>query len=225
LGGSGPVISVLNTCDNQPATDAAFTPQVISLAAAPVAFKALPDGVHFVALQSNGTLDYITAAITGLPPATLTTAATNICSITVGTTVEHAMTVTHSAQTISLNSGNIHPLDFFTSADGTLIYVLASDLNSVVIYNFAIGSVAGGIQLASTPGGINPTPVTADMSADAGTLVVAGSDGYVHQLSTSIGGNDAIQNPFPNLANYANPFCTFTPVSGPCVLNLIAVKP
>jgi hypothetical protein len=44
-------------------------------------------------------------------------------------------------------------------------------------------------------------------------------------LSTSIGGNDAIQNALPNLANYSNPFCTFTPASGPCVLNLIAVKP
>lgn len=219
LAGGGPAFSVLNTCDNQPA----ITP--VSLSSTPIAFKALPDGVHFVALESNGTVDYITAAISSVPAATLTSPATYLCSETVNQTLQHSMTVTHSIKNINLNLGNSRPLDFFVSADGTLLYVLSSDLNSIIVYDFALGSVTGGIQLISTAGGINPTPVTAQMTADAGTIVVAASDGYIHQVSTAIGGSDVIQNQFSNLPNYSNPFCTYSPASGPCTLDLIAVKP
>ena len=118
---------------------------------------------------------------------------------------------------------NSRPLDFFVSSDGTLLYVLSSDLNSIIVYNFALGSVTGGIQLVSTAGGINPTPVAAQMTADAGALIVAGSDGYIHQISTANGGTDIVQTQFSNLPNYSNPFCSYSPSSGPCQLDLIAV--
>ena len=215
LGGGGPAVSVYDTCDNQLFTDTITGKQFIPLAAAPVAFRALPDGIHFVALESNGTIEYITATITGIPAATPTQHATSLCSMTVG----------HTVKTIDLNQGNIHPVNFFVSADGTLLYVLASDLNSIVVYNFATGSVTGGIQLASTPGGVNPTAIAADMTTDASTIVVAGSDGYLHQVSTAVNGSDMIQSPFPNLTNGLNPFCTITPTQGPCVLDFVAVRP
>jgi len=215
LGGGAPAVSVYDTCDNQLFTDTITGKQFIPLAAPPVAFRALPDGIHFVALENNGTIEYITATITGIPAATPTQHAASLCSMTVG----------HTVQTINLNQGNIHPVNFFVSADGTLLYVLASDLNSIVVYNFASASVTGGIQLASTPGGINPTAIAADMTSDASTIIIAGSDGYLHQVSTSIGGSDMIQSPFPNLTNGLNPFCTITPTQGPCVLDFVAAKP
>jgi hypothetical protein len=208
LGGAGPAVSVFNTCDNSKISGQADIP----LTSAPVAFKALPDGVHFVILEGDGTLQYITASITGIPVATLTQAATSICP----------MTVSHTVQTINLNQGLIHPVDFFASADGTLLYVLASDRGSILIYNFALGTVTGGIQLV---GSGTVTPVTAEMSADATTIMVAGSDGLLHQVSTGLGGSDMFQLEFPNLANFLNPFCTFTPAQGPCTLDSVVVKP
>jgi len=209
LGGGGPAFTVYNTCDNQVFTDTVTGTHDIPLTAPPIAFKGLPDGVHFIALETGGNIDYITAAITGIPAATLTNPATTLCPMTVG----------HHVRTINLGQGSIHPLNFFVSPDGTLLYVLASDRSSVLVYNFETSAVTG-IELAG-----NATPVSVDMSADGGSILLAGSDGQVHQVSTALGGSDQIQVPFPNLPNYLNPFCTFSPALGPCTLDVIAVKP
>jgi hypothetical protein len=211
LNGGGPAFTVYNTCNNQVSTSPApnLTPQVIPLTAPPVAFKALPDGVHFIALEEGGNIDYISAVITGIPAATLTAPSDALCPMTVG----------HTVQTINLGQGSIHPMDIFPSPDVTMLYVLASDRSSVLVYNFPTGAVTG-IELVG-----NATPVSVGMSVDGGTILVAGSDGLLHQISTTSGGTDEAQISFPNLANYLNPFCTFTPASGACTLDFIAVKP
>src|SRR4029077_10393807 len=71
-GGGGPAFTVYNMCDNSITTDASAppNPQSVPLSPPPVAFKALPDGLHFIALETNGTFDYITATVTGIPAAT-----------------------------------------------------------------------------------------------------------------------------------------------------------
>jgi len=215
LGGGGPAVSVYNTCDNQPFTDTATTLHDIPLAASPIAFKALPDGLHLLALESNGTIEYITASIIRIPVPTLTeppTPATSICPMSVGHT---------KLPPISLGQGTIQPINFFVSADATLLYVVASDRSSILVYDFSTTAVTG-IQLV---GSGNPTPVSADMTADASTILVAATDGMVHELSTAPGGSDLVQLAFPNLANFLNPFCTFTPASGPCTLGFVAAKP
>jgi len=204
LGGGGPAFTVYNTCNNQISTNPS-----IPLTAPPVAFQALPDGVHFVALEESGNIDYISAAITGIPAATLTAPSNILCPTT----------VSHTIQTINLGQGSIHPINLFPSPDGTLFYVLASDRSSVLVYNFSTSAVTG-IELAG-----NATPVSVGISVDGGTILVAGSDGLLHQISTGAGGSDQAQTPFPNLPNYLNPFCTFTPAAGACTLNLIAVRP
>jgi hypothetical protein len=217
VGGGGPALTVYNTCDNQISTSPppGLTQQVIPLSATPIAFRTLPDGLHFVSLGTGGNIDYITATITGIPPATLTTPSNSLCP----------MTVDHTGQTINLEQGNINPINFFTSADGTLLYVAASDRNSILIYDLATGSPAGGIQLAPTAGAVNPTPISAEMTADASTILVAASDGYVHQVTTALGGSDQIQTSFPDVPNFPNPFCSMNPSSGSCTLDFIAVKP
>jgi hypothetical protein len=212
VGGAGPAVTVYNNCVHD-VTSPQLIADTFALTATPISFKALPDGLHFIALETNGTFDYITASITGIPAATPTAPATSLCP----------MTVTHNnpqspIKNISLNQGALHPLDFFTSADGTLLYVLASDRASVLVYNFATGGVTG-IELTG-----NATPLSGAMTPDAGTIVIGGSDGMVHEVSTALGGTDA--NPptsFPNLPNYLNPFCTYAPVQ--CTLNLMASKP
>ena len=203
----GPAFTVYNNCVHD-----VSSPQLIAdtvpLTTTPVAFKALPDGIHFIALESNGTFDYITAAITGIPAATPTQPASTLCP----------MTVVHTKTNISLNQGALHPLDLFASADGTLVYVLASDRSSVLVYNFATGATTG-IELTG-----NATPLSGAMAPDAGTIVIDGSDGMVHEVSTALGGSDMVPPlSFPNLPNYLNPFCTYAPAQ--CTLNLMASKP
>jgi hypothetical protein len=211
-GGGGPAVTVFNTCDNQISTSATLQDQIIPLAASPIAFRALPDGLHFVALESDGTIEYITATITGIPPATPSQPATSVCPMF----VSHA-----TPQKIDLGQGTFQPLNFFVSADSTLLYVLSSARNSILVYDFTDHAVTG-IQLL---GPTNPTPVTADMTVDDSTILVAGSDGALHEVSTALGGADLLQLPFPDLANFQNSFCTFTPASGPCVFDFVAAKP
>jgi hypothetical protein len=219
LAGGGPAVSVYNVCNNQPSTGPgpAFIPQTIALSAPPIAFKVLPDGVHFIALESNGTFDYITANISGVTPATQLQWATELCP----------QTVTHSVQNYSLDQGvgSFTPIDFFTSADGSLLYVLASDRSSILVYNFGLTQTTGGIQLVSGTNGVAVTPLADSMSVDAGTIVVAGSDGLIHEVTTANGGFDSLRVSFPDLPNYLNPFCTFTPAQGPCTLDFVAVRP
>ena len=218
LGGVGPAVSVYNACNNGVFTDTITGKNYIPLSAPPIVFQALPDGVHFIALESGGNIDYITATMTGIPPATLAQPATSVCPTEFGY---------HTVQTINLGQGNIHPINFFVSADGTLLYIVASDRNSLLVYTIT-PLKTGGVQL--TPeGGIalagNATPVMADMTVDGGTILVAGSDGMLHVLSTALGGSDQIQISFPNLPDVLNPFCTINPTSGPCVLDFITTKP
>jgi len=200
LGGGNPAVSVLNTCNNQFAPGAGFP-----LAAPPVSFKVLPDGLHLVALESNGNIEYITASITGIPPATLTDPANSLCP----------MTVSHTVQPINLGQGSIHPINLFSSADGSLLYVVASDRNSILVYDFNSGP-GGGIQLAN-----NATPVAADITADSSFILVAGSDSLLHRVSTGAGGIDQTSIQFPNLPNVLNPFCT----NAPCTLDFVLARP
>jgi hypothetical protein len=211
LGGGSPAVTVLNTCNNLPATSPRplLTPQVIALSATPISFRALPDGIHFIALESGGAFDYITATVTPIPAATISTPGESLCP----------MFVSHAVQTFNLGQGQIQPLNFFLSPDASLMYVVASGRADVLVYDFATGSTTG-IPLAN-----NALPVQAGMSADAGTIVVAGSDGYLHVVTTTLGGSDILDIPFPNLPDYYNPYCTFTPASGPCSFNLMAVRP
>ena len=157
LGGVGPAVSVYNNCDNNLATDPSAVQQIIPLPAAPIVFKALQDGVHYVALEGSGNIDYITATVTGITPATLAKPASSICPMFVG----------HSVQPISLQQGPIHPINIFESADGSQLYIVATDSAGILDYNFSTGAVTG-ILLRG-----NATPLTADMSVDASTILVA----------------------------------------------------
>jgi hypothetical protein len=224
VSGGGPGFSVYNTCQVTPgiAISAPATlsgppnllPQSFPLSATPISFKPLPDGTHFVVLETGGSIDYITATMVGQPPATVPTALNSYDTFALC-----PMYVNDSVTPIDLNQGNISPLDFFTSPDESLLYVVAADRATVLVYNFGTGATTG-ISLAN-----NALPVQVGMSADGGTIVIAGNDGYLHDVSTAVGGTDLLQAPFPNLPDYLNPFCTFTPNQVPCTLNLIAVKP
>ena len=122
-------------------------------------------------------------------------------------------------QRIELNQGTITPTNFFVSADGTLIYLVASDRSSIFIYDFSASAWTGGIPLLN-----NIIPVSSVVSLDAGTIMIAGSDGLLHQVTTGLNGFDYIPFQFPDLPDYLNPFCNFTPAAGPCTFNLLVEK-
>jgi hypothetical protein len=158
----------------------------------------IPDGIHILILDSTG-FDVLTSNISG-----------NGCPQ--GLTFK-------PAQRIELNQGTLQPLNFFASADASLLYVASAGDSSILVYSFGTGGVTG-IELQG-----NATPVSADMSVDAGTIVVAGSDGMLHVITTGLGGNDQVPLAFPNLPNYLNPFCSYTPAQGACTLNLVVARP
>lgn len=170
----------------------------------------IPDGIHVLVLDSTG-FDIITSTISAPPTGSL-------CPQQLAFT---DYTKQPNIQRIELGQGTLNPVNFFASPDGTQLYIVNANSSSIVIYSFISGSVIGGIELA---GGV--TPLSADMSVDGGTIAVAGSDGMLHEVSTSIGGSDLVQLSFPNLPNFFNGFCSAVPASGtPCILNSVLVRP
>jgi hypothetical protein len=170
----------------------------------------IPDGVHVLILDSTG-FDIVTSQI--LPPATPSTLCPQGIRFVSGDPLR-------AVQRIELGQGTLQPVNFFYSADDTQLYVVSSSSSTIFVYSFITGSVIGGIELQN-----NATPIAADMSVDAGTIVVAGSDGMLHEVSTALGGSDSIPISFPNIPNGLNPFCSFTPLAGPCTLNVVQARP
>jgi hypothetical protein len=226
--GNSANLTAFANCNNQVATNnpvppAIPTPAIVSLPANPILMRVLPgvhiggrdsqgytipDGTHILVLDSTG-FDILTSTLSPPSPGTL-------CPQGL-TFVSGAPTL---VQRIELGQGAIQPINFFSSADGTQLYVLAAGNAGVLIYDFSIGSVTSAIQLVG-----NATPLSADISIDAATIVIAGSDDMLHEVSTALGGRDLVQLPFPNLPNYLNAFCTFAPNQVPCTFNLLAVQP
>jgi len=220
--GSSPNLTAFANCMN-PATS--FQPaDTIPLPADPLLMKVLPayhidgndssgnpipDGIHILILDSTG-FDVITAAVS--PPATT--------DVLCPQQIQLGLPTAHTLQRIDLGQGTLQPLNFFYSADDTQLYIVSSTTSSIIIYSFVNNAVTGGIQLQN-----NAIPITADMSSDAGTIVIAATDGLLHEVSTALGGSDSIPISFPNAPNALNPFCSIDPNGVPCTLNVAQVKP
>ena len=214
VGGGSANLTAVSTCNNQIVAS-------LNLPANPILMKVLPnahidgkdssgnlipDGIHVLLLDSTG-FDLVTADVSA--PASGT-----ICP------QGFSFDAMHPLERIELGQGAIQPINFFAASDASQLYIVSAGSASILIYNFGAGAVIGGIELLG-----NALPVSADMAVDGGTIVVAGSDGMVHEVSTALGGADVLQVSFPNLPDYLNPFCTFTPSSGPCTLTTALVKP
>jgi len=216
--GSPANLTAFNTCNNQVSTAAVPLPAnplfmkilpVVHLEGRDSYGNTIPDGTHVFVLDATG-FDIITSTTS---PAVAGTICPQILTFVSGDP-------NRLAQRIELGQGPIQPIDFFASADGSQLYVITAGHASILIYNFAAGAVTSGIELIG-----NATPVSADMSVDAGTILIAGSDGLLHEVSTGLGGSDQVQLAFPNLPDYLNPFCALTATPNACTLDLIAARP
>lgn len=197
---SGSSLAIYNTCNNAPSTNSTSVVQTISLPSQPSFVKVLPDGIHIIALDNTG-LDYITTTITAA-------ASQSLCP----------QFISASSQPIPLGQGTFNPINFFVSPDGTLAFIVASDRSSVLVYDFNTNSVSG-ISLAN-----NASPVSADITVDGTLLYVAGSDGMLHEVSTTSAA-DLLPISFTIPSRFSTPFCSLDPTSGPCKLDVVAVKP
>ncbi len=218
--------TAFNTCDDQVSASPAplSVPAVLALPHDPLLMQVLPgvhiegrdsygfsipDGTHVLVLDATG-FDIVTAVTTAANKGT-------ICPQTLAFVSNDPQ---HPAQRVELGQGTLQPVNFFVSADASQVYIAAAANASILVYDFGAGAVTSGILLTG-----NATPISAQMSVDTGTIVVAGTDGMVHVVSTSLGGSDQLQITFPDLPNYLNPFCTATPTQGQCALSLMAVRP
>ena len=214
-GSSTSTISVRNTCDNQPSTDASNVPPVINLPVQPLLLKALPPGNFPLPGLNPLGLDVLMA----LDNTSLHIITTNAKQAASNALCPQTITAT-ILPPINLGQGTFHPLNFFLSPDETQVYIVASDFSGVLVYNLSTKSTSA-IQLAG-PG--NPLPISADMTPDGGFIYIAASDGLLHAVSI-FPAVDLAQIAFPPLPNSTNPFC-FNAVSTPnCVLDLAVIQP
>jgi hypothetical protein len=115
---------------------------------------------------------------------------------------------------INIGKGSFQPIDFFLSPDATRAYIVTTD-QGVLVYDFNTTGVSG-IQLVN-----NATPVAAGMTVDGSMIFVAGSDGLLHNINTSLG-IDRFDTSFSPLTNSSNSFC-YTGTN--CALNMVVVRP
>jgi hypothetical protein len=213
-------ITIRNTCDNSP-----VTLPITGLPSAPTFLKMVPpgnaplaniipgfqptllDNVDVFFGVDNAGIDIVaTTATASFTP-------TSLCPIQ-SIALVTGTPANPNPKYINLQRGTFHPLSVFVSPDGTQVYVVTSD-QGILIYSFSAQSVSA-IQLSG-----GAAPVSADITADGKFLYVAGTDGILHQLDTTLG-LDIMEIPFLQLPNSSNNFC-YQSIS--CSLNVVAIKP
>jgi hypothetical protein len=224
--GNSANLTAFNNCNDQVSAvpGPVPVPAVVNLPANPLLMQVLP-GVHIEGTDSYGFqipdgTHVLVLDATGFDVVTAITSAAQTGTICPQTLTFVSNDPKHPAQRIELGQGTLQPVNFFVTADASQIYIAAASNASLLVYNFGAGAVTSGIELAG-----NATPIAAQMSVDTGTIVVAGSDGMLHIVTTGLGGSDEFQLVFPSLPNYLNSFCTATPTEGPCALSLLAIRP
>ncbi len=196
-GSAPPGITIRRTCDSAIASDRNGNQQVLATPAAPSFLKALPDGLHVLALDSPG-VDILSvlhdpatkkplintdgcAPVTGPPPA--------------------APWISVGVSSVNLSQGSFIPTQLIISSDGTTAYLLTSNRGGVIVFDI-LSQTTSSIPLAG-----NVLPVQATLTADGNTLYVAASDDAVHVLDT-ITGNDVQQLPIPtDVTNLQSGLC------------------
>jgi len=219
-GGSSPSnLAIYRTCDNSPVSLSAGTipgpPLFLKMVPAgnvPMGNPLIPilatQGLDFFFGVDNTGIDIIATnlPLNSIPPTTL-------CPqpIVLASTPPPQTNPIH----INIGQGTFHPINFFLSPDSTLAYIVTTD-QGVLVYDFNTNSVSTKIGLIN-----DATPIAADITVDGSLIYVAGSDGLLHQLNTSLA-VDETQISFLPLPNSSSSFC-FTGSS--CALNVLAVKP
>ncbi len=207
-------VTVFDTCNNLIAKDTLNAPQILSTPGAPQFIRALPDGMHFIALNGpNATgLELITTSTagSGCPPLPLPSVLPPLLPLTSNNTV---------SPFIDLNQGPIAATQFLLSTDGSVAYVIPQNFSSVFSYNVLTGGRTGIALVGAQP------PTTGGLTSDGAALYVGSTDGLLHVLNTSTLIDQ--QQIILTSGTTSTPInmCSISSVTQPCNPDFVLVKP
>jgi len=187
-GGDPAGVTVKRTCDNGQA-------DTVPVPAIPTFLKTLPDATGIMAIlpPEIGEI-HVAASPTGCNP-----------------------TVTDSLTTFNLGRGNFTASQLIVSPDGTAVYVVSPDFNSILVFNVS-AQTSSAIPLSGTG-----HPLSASLTSDGTQLFVGSSDGTVHLLQITTGSDvEQISFPPPGICQTSSGQ-TFPGIT--CNPDLVAVKP
>ena len=197
-GGAPSALTVWRTCDNGRA-------DTVAVPAVPAFIRTLPGAAVLLPSDTAAAFHMLAVDPPGIDILSVNTTPTGCTPAVADGPVE----------SFNLGHGNFIPKQLIISQDGTTAYVIASNLNSILVFNIP-GQAASAISLQG-----NPTPLSAALTADGTLLYVGTSDGTVHVVNTSAGG-DILSIPFPEglcQDSSGRPF----PIT--CNPDLVGVKP
>ena len=197
-GGASSALSVWRTCDNGRA-------DTVAVPAVPTFIRTLPGTAQLLPSDTSATFHMLAVDPPGIDILSINTTPSG-CTPPVAD---------GPVASFSLGHGNFVPTQLIISQDGTTAYIIASNLNSILVFNIP-GQAASAIALSG-----NPMPLNAALTADGTLLYVGASDGTVHVVNTVAGG-DILQIPFPEGLcedSSGRPF----PIT--CNPDLLALKP
>lgn len=206
-GSASPAINLFNTCDTTYGIAAS-----IPVPRLPTMFQVLPDGVHAIGFDPPG-VDVFAIKTLAPSPATLTQPTSTTCPFTVAAPDPPDQEFSFA----NLGQGNFTPLKLMISSDNSRAYILASNLSSIFIYDFGVGTVSA-IPLTGSP-----VPLDASLTSDGTLLYVGTSDGSIHVLST-VSGGDLQQITFTN-NNATNKASLCNNIPQFCNPDVVAVQP
>ena len=204
LGGQPGSIQVFNTCNGGIALDPNGVVQNLGAPGTPQFIRAVPDGVHFLAL--NG------PKATGLEEITATTSGQG-CYSPLG--VFAADTV---SPLIDLGTGVIDATQFLVASDGLAAYVIPTNFSSVIVYN-TVTKAPSSVALVGTQ-----TPTTGGLTTDGKFLYVGSIDSLLHVLDTSIL-VDTQQITLSTNSSPATSMCSISSATQPCHPDFVVIKP
>jgi hypothetical protein len=151
-------------------------------------------------------METITAKVTGMPTSSLTIG----CPMPLGFLM---VTNPPNPPAVNLGQGNFVPTQLIVSSDGSMAYVIAKNLASVLTFN--IGNQTSHFPIALSGSAM---PLQVSLTPDGTLLYVGANDGKVHVVDT-VTFADIQQISFPQNPGLCSGV-TFT-----CNPDLIAVKP
>ncbi len=224
-GSSANKLTVLKTCDNGPGLDDGGSSEDVPLTFAPIFMKASPDNTKIFAVNTTG-VESIDVTTMGKPSAGFPVTATAMGCAPPAPSATPPLpgglptVINQPGSSSNFGLGNLTPTQFIVASSGKRAYLLASNLNDIVVFNIDSGTTST-IQLSG-----NSVPLQASLSTDGKTLYVLAQDtmtnvSSVHALDTAI-------NADTNQFTLSQSLChaktgistTFT-----CRANLMAAKP
>jgi hypothetical protein len=206
-GSASPAINLFNTCDTTYGAAAS-----IPVPRLPTMFQALPDGVHAIGFDPPG-VDVFAVKTIAPTPATLTQPNSITCPFTIAAPDPPEQEFSFA----NLGQGDFTPLKLIISSDNSRAYILASNLSSIFIYDFGVGTVS------AVPLTGSPVPLDASLTSDGTLLYVGTTDGSVHVVST-VSGGDLQQITFTN-NNATNKGSLCSNIPQFCNPDVVAVQP